>query len=134
MKKPFKDDTTFRNGLLQLLKNPVAQKVEQTHLNPARNHAVFHFLPDKFKSAIDKNPDDRYVFVAAIGKKKGSLHYSYADVITAEMLVGAPSDDAKFWATFEHAAKETSDLVIKFANDAEELMGNYLKDWGFKRE
>jgi hypothetical protein len=134
MKRIFKDDEIFKNGLLTLLKDPVAQRVEQNHLNPARNHAVFHFLPDKFKSAIDKGRDDRQVFIAAVGKKKSLLHYSYADVLAAEMLVGAPSDDPKFWSTFENAAKETSDFVIKFANDAEDLIGNHLKAWGFKRE
>jgi hypothetical protein len=134
MNKPFADDTDFQNGLRMLLKDPIAQKIEQDHLNPARNHAIFHFLPDEFEKAIGKSIDDRYVFVAAIGKKKKDLHYSYADVLAAEILVGLPADNPEFWLKFEKATAETMELVIKFASDAEDLIGNYLKAWGFKQE
>jgi hypothetical protein len=134
MNKAFVDDEDFQNGLRTLLKDPVAQEIELRHLNPARNHAVFHFLPNEFKKAIDKAGGDRFVFVVAIGKKKRALHYAYADVLTAEMLVGVPCDDPTFWSTFESAARQTSELVIKFTNDSENLIGKYLKMFGFKRE
>lgn len=134
MNKPFADDDEFQNGLRMLLKDPIAQKIEQSHLNPGRNRAIFHFLPDEFAKAISKGIDDRHVFVAAIGKEKKDLHYSYADVLAAEVLVGIPADRPEFWLKFQKAAEETKELVIKFANDAENLIGNYLKAWGFKRE
>jgi hypothetical protein len=134
MSKLFADDSFFQNGLLMIFKNPVARKIEQTHLNPARNHAVFHFLPDQFEKAIGKSPEVRNVFVVAIGKKNKSLHYAYADVLVAEMSVGLPSDDPAFWPTFAGLVKETANLVIKFASDAEDLIGNYLKSAGFRRE
>jgi len=134
MTKPFADDDDFRNGLHALLRDPAAQKIEQSHLNPGRNHAIFHFLPEEFEKAIGKAVDDRQVFAAAIGKKKKDLHYSYADVLAAEILVGIPIDKPEFWITFEKAAEETQELIIKFASDAEELIGNYLKAWGFERE
>jgi hypothetical protein len=134
MNKAFAEDNAFQNGLRMLLKNPVAVKIEQSHLNPARNHAVFHFLPDEFKKAIGKAAEDRNIFVVALGKKRRSLHYAYADVLAAEILVGVPSDNPEFWSTFANAAKETSDLVIRFSVDAEGLIGNYLKAMGFKRE
>ena len=134
MNRVFADDVGFQNGLRMLLKDPVARKIEQSHLNPARNRAVFHFLPDEFKKAISKAADDRNVFIVAMGKKRRALHYAYADVLAAEMLVGMPSDNPEFWHTFKNAAKETVDLLIKFANDAENLIGDYLKATGFKRE
>jgi hypothetical protein len=134
MIKPFADDIAFQNGLRMILRNPVAQKIEQMHLNPARNHAVFHFLPDEFEKAIGKSPEDRNVFVVAIGKKKKSLHYAYADVLVAEMSVGLSSDDPAFWPSFDGVVKETTNLVIKFASDAEDLIGSYLKSAGFRRE
>ena len=134
MNKPFADDSEFRNGLHMLLRSPTAQRIERSHLNPARNHAIFHFLPDEFEKAIGRAVDDRQVFAAAIGKKKKNLHYSYADVLAAEILVGVSVDSPEFWVKFEKAAGETQELIIKFAGDAEDLIGNYLKAWGFKRE
>jgi hypothetical protein len=121
MNKPFADDSDFQNGLLMLLKDPMAQKIEQDHLNPGRNHAIFHFLPGEFAKAIGKGIDDRHVFVAAMGKKKKDAHYSYADVLAAEVLVGVPADNPEFWVKFKRAAEETKELVIKFADDAEDL-------------
>lgn len=134
MNRPFHDDCQFRDGLHKLLRDPTAQKIEQCNLNPGRNHAIFHFLPDEFAKAISRGIDDRQVFVAAIGSKKKDMHYSYADTLAAEILVGIPADHPDFWREFESAAEKTRELVIKFADDAEDLIGNYLKAWGFKRE
>jgi hypothetical protein len=134
MNREFADDEVFQTGLRMLFKDPTALKIERDHLNPARNHAVFHFLPDEFRKAICKSDADRIVFVMGAGKKARSLHYGYADVLAAEILVGMSSDDPKFWATFNTAAKETGELVIKFTDDAELLIGTYLRTWGFKRE
>jgi hypothetical protein len=134
MNKPFADDIAFQNGLRMILKNPVARKIEQMHLNTARNHAVFHFLPDEFEKAIGKSPEGRNVFMVAIGKKNKSRHYAYADVLAAEISVGLSSDDPAFWPTFDSAVKETTNLVLKFASDAEDLIVNYLELAGFRRE
>jgi hypothetical protein len=134
MNSTFANDETFQGGLRMLLKDPVAQMVERDHLNSARNHVVFHFLPDEFKKAIDKSADDRQVFITGIGEKKGDLHYSYADTLAAEVIAGTSNDDPKFWSTFENAARDTSELLITFADEAEELIANYLGAWGFKRE
>jgi len=132
MISPFADDIVFQDGLRMILRNPVAQKIEQMHLNPARNHAVFHFLPDEFEKATQKSPEGRNVFIVAIGKKK--MHYAYADILVAEMSVGLSSDDPAFWPSFEGVVKETTNLVLKFASDAEELIVNYLVSAGFRRE
>ena len=134
MKKLFANDDAFRNGLLTLIRDPLAQRVEQMHLNPARNHAVFHFIPQEFERAIKAEKPPSCVFVAARGKKKKALHYSYADVVAAEMLVGIAADQQGFWVALEPASRETGVLLIKFADAAEELIGDYLKSWGFMKE
>jgi len=133
MNRTFADDNDFQTGLRMLLKSPIAQKIEQDHLNAARNHAVFHFLPDEFKTAIDKAKVDWNVFVTAMGKKNRSVHYAYSDVVAAEILVGMPSSEDAFWPAFTTVSEEISNLVLQFAKDAENLIGNYLKAWGFKR-
>ena len=69
-----------------------------------------------------------------MGTKKKDLHYSYADVLTAEVLVELSEHDPQFWAMFEKAAEETRKLVIRFTRDAELLIALYLKLWGFMME
>jgi hypothetical protein len=134
MNRVFADDVSFQTGLRMLLKDPMAQKIEQGHLSPARNHAVFHFIPEEFKQAIRKESPPSCVFLGARGKKRMALHYSYADVVAAEMLVGFPADQQQFWPALQSASEETGSLLLRFADAAEELIGNYLKNWGFLRE
>ncbi len=68
-----------------MLKDTSGQVLEQMHLKSVRHGGVFHFLPDRFAEAIAATPMAECVFVSSIGQQKGSLHYTFADLITAEM-------------------------------------------------
>jgi hypothetical protein len=123
MKKLFGGEAVYESGLRMLLRNPLVQRLEQMHLNAARNHAVFHFLPDKFEGAIKRENHPSCTFIGAHGMKNRSVHFSYADVVAAEMLVGISSDNEKeFWPAVRRASEETGDAVRMFAKAAEELM------------
>jgi len=134
MKKLFAGEDVFEKGLWMLLRDPVAQRVEQTHLKAARNHAVFHFLPDKFEWAIRAENHPSCVFISARGEKNKHVHFAYADVVAAEMLVGIPSDKTEFWPAVRRASEETGALVVRFAQGAEELIVPHLRMWGFHQE
>lgn len=132
MVRPFKDDVPFEKGLLTILRDPVAQKIEQDHLNPARNHAVFHFLPETFADTINSATVDTCTFIMCRGDKKKDLHYSYADVVTAEILVGFAADTEEFYDVLGKAMAGTRDLVTRFSDHAENLIAHRTKEWGFK--
>jgi hypothetical protein len=131
MNRVFADDPFFQNGLRRLLRDPVAQRVEQSHLKPGRNHAIFHFLPDKFEEAIQRGSHRSCVFISARGKESGDAHLLYADIVAAEMLIGIPSDKAEFLPAVRRSGKETGDLVVRFTEAAEELIIPRLRAWGF---
>lgn len=132
MVRPFKDDVLFGNGLLVILRDPVAQKIEQDHLNPARNNAVFHFLPETFAEMINSATVDTCTFIMCRGELNMGLHYSYADVVTAEILVGFAADTEEFYDVLSKAMAGTRDLVTRFSDHAEHLIAQRTKDWGFK--
>lgn len=132
MARPFKGDDLFKKGLLTILRDPVAQKIEQDHLNPARNHAVFHFLPETFADTINSATVDTCTFIMCRGELKKNLHYSYADVVTAEILVGFAADTEAFYDVLGKAMAGTRDLVTRFTNYADHLIAQRTKDWGFK--
>jgi hypothetical protein len=131
MKKTFKDDDRFKNGLGQLLKDKTVLKLEARHLRKVRNHAVFHFAPDEFARILGTAAVNECVFLKAKGPKEGEVYYSFADVIAAEILVGYGADTDEFYKTLEIAMSETRDLVLRLEKDAKELIGHYLLENGF---
>jgi hypothetical protein len=97
MNQTFKDDDMFQNGLRPFLRDKVAQTITETHLNPARNGVVFHFLPERFAETIRSASCDNCIFVSGRGDKKKDLYYDFADVVAAEILVGYASDSEEFY-------------------------------------
>lgn len=134
MNKTFGSDPVFLGGLRMLPKSPAARNIEQMHLNPARNHAVFHFLPAEFDRAIQKEPPHKCVFMAGKGTRRGGVHFSYADIVAGEMMIGIPAHQEEFFETLRAAAAETSVLIGKFADDAEKLINKHLHGWGFRKD
>lgn len=132
MTRIFKDDVVFQNGLLMLLRDPVAQKIEQQHLKPARHQAVFHFIPETFAETINSATVNTCTFLAAQGQSKKHVYYTFADIVTTEILVGLAADTEEFYAALEAAMAGTRDLVIRFADQADLLIGRNTQDWGFK--
>jgi hypothetical protein len=128
---PLKDNPAYQNGLRVVLRDPLVQDLEQMHLNPARNHAIFHFLPEKFEDAIRAGDHPSCVFLAARGTKNRAVHFSYADVVAAEMLVGVSSDCSEFWPKLRNAFESTATLASRFAQGAEDVIVSYLRDHGF---
>jgi hypothetical protein len=132
MKNTFKDDPIFQQGLLLLLRDPVAQQIERDHLNPARNGVVFHFLPERFAATIDSATVNECVFIQARGTSKKHVYYTFADVVAAEILVGFASDTEEFYQALGAAMATTRKLVIRFADYADILIGRHTQNWGFK--
>ena len=131
MNKGFRDDPQYQHGLRSLLKDPTAQQIERDHLIPARHKAVFHFDADMFRETIEKGIPNQCLFFSAKGRKRSELHYSYADLVAAEILVGASSADEDFYKVLEDAMQKTELLVSNFMDHAEKLIGENLAKWGF---
>src|ERR1017187_11026417 len=134
MNQLFLDDDDFQSGLRLLLKDRTAQQIDPPHLNPARHHAVFHFIPETFAAIISKPIRIDSPFVSSRGKRRGNISYAYADVVAAEILAGLSSNTEEFFSALGDAMAKTRDLVIKFADNAERLIALHLKAWGFQRE
>jgi hypothetical protein len=132
MNKVFKDDAPFQNGLRLFLRDPVAQNIETMHLKPARNQAIFHFVPETFSETINGATVNTCVFAQARGNSKRNVRYSYADVVATEILVGFAADTEEFYKTLRAAMIGTRELVIRFADEAEKLIGYHTVRWGFK--
>ena len=132
MNRIFKGDEMYRQGLHAILRDKTAQTIEQTRLNPVRNIAVFHFLPEFFGEMIGTATCVECIFASGRGKRREELYYPFADSITAGILVGFSSDSDEFYTLLGKAMEDTGDLMVRFIDDAEFLIARHLKEWGFK--
>jgi len=128
MNRPFKNDTPFQSGLRRILKDPVAQRIYQKHMNPVRNGAVFHFRHDRFADAIQESGLVEFSFVSGQGTDARKVNYSYADGMAAEILTGLPSQTEEFFGIFADTISETASLATRFADEATKLIMHHLSD------
>ena len=113
-----------------LSKDASGQALEQIHLKSVRHGGVFHFIPERFADAIAKTPMTQCVFASAgAGEKRGSIHYDFADFLTAEMMVGKRLDDE---AVVTKMFEKTLDLVQKIIGHSENFIADQLHAWGFE--
>jgi hypothetical protein len=129
MSKVFAGDKSFETSLRLILKDTSGQALERMHLKSVRHGGVFHFLPDRFAEAIAKTPMTECVFVSSVGQKKGEIHYTFADLIAAEMGVGTRLDDNVVVAQM---MEKTLNLVRQFIDHSENFIADHLNVWGFE--
>jgi hypothetical protein len=131
MGQTFQDDEMYQTGLRLLLAEPAARQIEKDHLKAVRNKAAFHFDVGVFRETISRGTRGECLFLAANGKKCIDLHYAYADIVAAEILVGHPAGEEEFQKVLADAASKTDKLVTDFINHTEALISYHLSRWGF---
>jgi len=126
----FTGDQSYETSLRLVLRDASGQALEQIHLKSVRHGGVFHFLPERFAEAIAKTPMTECVFASAsVGEKRGSIHYDFADLLTAEMMVGKRLDDE---GVVTKMFEKTLDLVQKIIGHSENFIADQLHVWGFQ--
>jgi len=96
-----------------------------------RHNAVFHFDVDIFRETIEKGGPGECLFISGSSRVRSDIHYAYADIISAEILVGQPAMKVEFNAVLGDAAAKTDKLVTDFVQHAEALISSHLPRWGF---
>jgi hypothetical protein len=129
MSKVFSGEKSFETSLRLVLKDASGQALEQMHLKSVRHGGVFHFLPERFGDAIAKTPMTECVFASIIGDKRGDVHYTFADYITAEMMVGTMLDNE---VVVKEMMKKMLDLVKQIIEHSEDFIADQLHNWGFE--
>ncbi len=130
MRGVFRDDISFATSFRLVLKDTSALALEKVHLKSARHGGVFHFAPDRFAEAIAKTTMMECVFTpSGRGEKRGNVHYEFADLITADMMVGKRIDQE---ALVHEMFVKMLDLVQKITEHSENFIADQLNVWGFE--
>lgn len=132
MNKNFHTEDTFA-GLKAILKDQRARKLRGMHLERARNHMVFHFLPESFGEIVNIPGESICSFVAGLGSDRVQTYYTFADVLAMEYFVGhAANNSETFYESLEQLMIGTRQLAADFVNAAEHLIKHSLLNWGFQ--
>ncbi|HKB97442.1 MAG TPA: hypothetical protein VKD23_01515 [Terriglobales bacterium] len=132
MNKPFRDEPEFQNDLRLLLRDKTVRELKQVHLNPVRNNAVFHFEAERFAETLRQTISDGCIFLVARGNPTNDVHYSFADIVAGEILVGSVGGTEVFYSKLETAMVDTRTLLKDFLERAEKLINHHLAAWGFQ--
>jgi hypothetical protein len=128
----FQADPAFAD-LKALLKTKTAKKLRNMHLERARNHVVFHFLPDSFGKMVNIPGETFCSFVAGLGAERVQTYYTFADILAIEFFVGRAANNSEgFYKELDGLMLGTRQLAADFVNAAEKLISQSLLKWGFQ--
>lgn len=128
----FQSDSAFAD-LKALLKTKTAKKLRNMHLERARNHVVFHFLPESFGKMVNIPGESMCSFVAGLGNERVQTYYTFADILAIEFFVGrAAYNSEDFYKDLDELMLVTRQLAADFVNAAEKLISQSLLKWGFQ--
>lgn len=128
----FRDNQTYQQGLHELLKDPVATKLRDYHMNPVRNRAVFHFDSQEFGNVLkDTSVEGVCEFLAGSGRSSEQSRYPFADVLATQILMGKVGNNEEFYNELGCVMKDMRGLATRFIGAAHKLIVTSLGEWGF---
>ena len=131
MNQQFGRNEIFQKGLHILLKDPSALRLQRKHMNPARNFAVFHYIPEQFGRIVSSATVDVCEFMVGHGNSGRESYFPFADTLAAGVLMGRSRDDDAFYEALGSVMSDIQDLATRFVDSSHKLILKCLKDWGF---
>ena len=130
----FKHLDSFRSGFGVLLRDKKVRALRESVLKRMRNKFVFHFDEKVAKESLQNFVLPEYKFASGIGKAAGEMVFVLADeAVINYLLQPAPGESNNSLAKrYREIVQDTTELMGKFLEAAEKLMGDVLKGMGFK--
>jgi hypothetical protein len=133
MNQQFGHNQLFKKGLHTLLKDPVALRLQEHHMAPARNSAVFHYEPTEFGKMVESASVDVCEFMVGRGTSASEGYFPFADMLATQLLMGRANADEEFYEHLGSVMSETRDLGVRFIEFSHALILRCLSDWKFIR-
>lgn len=132
--KYYKDRDSFKSGFGALLRDKKVGSLRESVLYRMRNKFVFHFDEEVAKQSLENFELPEYKFASGIGKASGEMVFVLADEVVINYLLQPTSNetDATLKERYKGILEDTTQVMGKFLEAAERLMGDVLRDMGFK--
>ena len=130
----FRDVDSFKSGFGVLLRDKKVSLMRKSVLNRMRNKFVFHFDQVVAKEALADFDLPEYKFASGVGKAAGEMVFVLADeAVINYLLQPAPGEsNDSLTKRYKEILQDTTEVISTFLDAAEKLMGDVLKDMGFK--
>ena len=132
----FRDLDSFKNGFGVLLRDNKVKTLRKRDgvVSRMRNKFAFHFDDEVAKESLENFELSEYKFASGIGEAAGEMVFVLADeVVINYLLQPTPNDtDDILRERYKQILDDTTEVMGKFHEAAERLMGDVLKDMGFK--
>ena len=130
----FRDLDSFKSGFGVLLRDKKVKTLRESVLSRMRNKFVFHFDEKVAKESLQNLELPEYNFASGIGKTAGEMVFVLADeMVINYLLQPTPNErDDTLRERYRQIVEDTNEATRKFLEAAEKLMGDVLKNMGFK--
>jgi hypothetical protein len=131
--KVFKDLDSFKSGFGALLRDHQVQSFRKTVLKRMRNKFGFHFDEDVVQESLKNFELPEYKFASGVGEASGEMCFVLADEIVLNYLLSPTmgESDESLKQRYKKILEDTIDIMGKFTDSAERLMGDLLTNMGF---
>ena len=134
MTRDLKDRDSYKSGFKVLLKDPKVQNFKKKVLKRMREKFVFHFDKEVPSESLENFELPEYKFATGIGEAGGEMVFLLADEVVINWLLqpGPDETDDSLKVRLNRIVNDTHKVTGKFLEAAERLMGDVLKNMGFK--
>lgn len=130
----FSEVAEFRT-LSGIINGPPVRKFLDSDIARLRNKLVFHFDPQEIgKQLQELPPSEETVFMSAVGRTNGQVHWEIADLCAFNSLYEGTwrrSDDP---SALDETTRTLGSLIGDFTNAAQYLIVKVLSDSGWYKE
>ena len=130
----FRDVDSFKSGFGVLLRDKKVSSIRKAVFGRMRNKFVFHFDQEVAKETLADFDLPEYKFASGVGKAAGEMVFVLADEAVVNYLLqpahGESNDSLA--KRYKEILQDTTEVMSKFLQASENLMGDVLKDMGFK--
>ena len=133
LRKVFKDVESFKSGFGTFLRDHQVQSFRKTVLKRMRNKFGFHFDAGVVKESLKNFELAEYKFASGVGNASGEMCFVLADEIVLNYLLSPAmgESDESLKQRYRKILEDTIEIMGKFTDSAERLMGDVLTNMDF---
>jgi len=134
MRRCFKDTGAFQSNFTPLLRDQKVKKLWGKVLNRVRNKVVFHFDVGAVRESLSQFELPEYIFATGVGEASGEMVFQLSEEVVINYLLqpGPTDNDHTLKQRYGEIIDQTLEITGRFIEAFERLMGDALRDMGFK--
>lgn len=130
----FFDFDSYKDGFELLLKDPIVEEMmkPKTRFDQLRNRVTYHFNEDIIERVLPWIEFDSYVFGRGKGETYRHQHYTLAEDIALNFIIGEEKDPVKGQQIYKEMWDQIIYVMTRFFSASQKLIAEVLLKKGWK--